>query len=655
MSVANPVSAAVAKPILAAIPNPATPALGAKVKAVAEIVWSVVKTILIAAGLVAGAAAGAALLGFVTIALSPALLIIAAVVGAMALLYLGYKGCQKASKALSERKFRNEVTKLAIDHPAIAKRIQDLYTRKFDRIFIFALVNMDKANEHLKAELKKNQSPSFAVISNMMNAHLDAELNKIPASPTSSIPDYCQSEQAIVDYVKAAAEKRDSLIACIDNLNKEKVLPARVNQAAFLAMVDKVAKRLETKLNQLDKGVPQYLQGNLHLIDPYVSVPGYCENPNTIVSYVEKLIENLTVIDQTIATIEVIIEANKHKERITSVNDLVKILKEKKTHLDLGIQVSIPEFYKNKDLLASIPEFCKDKNLTAQLIIEFLEKSQLVKRTITVLTQEIQNKQVISKEDQRVVAAAKKIKAAIEQLKMTPDNSSIPGYCYYSGKDYLANVTVIAHKQERVEKAIQHIKTTAGIAVEVDQFFQNRLAKLQKGVNAPLPDYFHATTYVESIIKSKEIWQSSNGMLGRGTYMSNNNEGNFGYGPYAFAIDEDCLVDTSAFSLYARLPYPALKETYHSTWIAVHKNVTISNDTIAFLDTRNLDIPHLRDLLKKQGLNTIEVITRDTSDGIRKVFDAIRPQREAPSFSWLLPGRYPVTNMPVNNMIPRTV
>ena len=193
------------------------------------------------------------------------------------------------------------------------------------------------------------------------------------------------------------------------------------------------------------------------------------------------------------------------------------------------------------------------------------------------------------------------------------------------------NVVTIAEKQERVEDAIKQIKITTGVDKKVSEYFQKTLTKLQHGINVPLPDFFHATRAgLENIIQTKTILQSTSGAAGPGTYMSCNNEGHIGYGPYAFAIDEGILVNTQAKFFTGRQPNG---DVYFSLWAAVLKDIPILEDTIAYIDTASDDVEHVTALVKAQNLN-IEVIDRSISDSIRRIFDLSTKRRETPSFGW---------------------
>lgn len=204
----------------------------------------------------------------------------------------------------------------------------------------------------------------------------------------------------------------------------------------------------------------------------------------------------------------------------------------------------------------------------------------------------------------------------------------------YKGLD--SNSLEIANKHIRILKAVNHIKQAKGIDKKVQDYFQKTLEKLQQGVNVPLPDYYHATKTsngAKGIIGKKLIIQSTGGHSGPGVYISTNNEGHYGYGPYTFAIDQAILKNTSAKYFIGRTAIPPL-DIYDSLWIAVLKNIPVAENTIAFIDTSDAkQIPFLKGQLSASKLN-IEVIERTTSDAIRKVFDATTEIRETPSKKW---------------------
>lgn len=273
-----------------------------------------------------------------------------------------------------------------------------------------------------------------------------------------------------------------------------------------------------------------------------------------------------------------------------------------------------------------------DDATDAELEDDLEEKEALVNRTIVCLNKAIKNKGIASQEDKRLVGIARKLSSRLVQFIPHLKSLPVPGCCNYSGEDdYLRNVVAIAEKQERVEDAIKLINITAGVDAKVSDYFHKTLRKLQQGINVPIPDFFHATRAgLESIIQSKTILQSSHGTAGPGTYMSCNNEGKHGYGPYSFAIDEGILVDTKAQFFTGRLPNG---DIYFSLWAAVLKDIPISETNIAFIDTANNDIERVTALVEAQNLD-IEVIDRATSDGIRLIFDLSTNRRETPSFGW---------------------
>lgn len=262
---------------------------------------------------------------------------------------------------------------------------------------------------------------------------------------------------------------------------------------------------------------------------------------------------------------------------------------------------------------------------------ELDDKEALVNRTIIELNEAIQNQLILGQEEKRLVEIARKLSSRLTQFIPYLKSAPVPGCCFYSGDNYLVNVVTIAEKQERVEDAIKQLKVTTGIDKKVSDYFHKTLAKLQQGINVPLPDFFHATRAgLESIIQTKTIRQSTSGLAGPGTYMSCNNEGHIGYGPYSFAIDESILVNTQAKIFTGRQPNG---DVYFSLWAAVLKDIPILEDNIAFIDTASNDVERVTALVKAQNLH-IEVIERSTSDSIRRIFDLSTKRRETPSFGW---------------------
>lgn len=275
------------------------------------------------------------------------------------------------------------------------------------------------------------------------------------------------------------------------------------------------------------------------------------------------------------------------------------------------------------------------------------KKVELINQTITLLNAEI-SKAPTSQEHQRVIAIAKRLVADLVSFIPRMKTAPVPGCCLYKGDNYLANVVAIAEKQERVETAMQYIKKVGGVDQKVYDYFQKTLQKMQSGINVPLPDYFHATRAgLEGIIASKSIIQSKTGVTGSGTYVSCNNEGDHSYGSHAFAIDESCLVDTKGIFRTGRHPQT---NVFFSLWASVSKDIPVSEDSIAFIDTSVDDIPYVKNLLEKQNLN-IEVVSRDTSEGILKIFDMVTRRRELPSFFW---NKFDSQDYLPQNMYPRS-
>ena len=254
-----------------------------------------------------------------------------------------------------------------------------------------------------------------------------------------------------------------------------------------------------------------------------------------------------------------------------------------------------------------------------------------VNRTISLLDKEIQNKAINNQEDKRLITIAKKLNEKLRLFIPRLTSFPVPGCCNYEGQDYLVNVVAIAEKQERVEKALAHLKINPVADTKVHDYFQRTLAKLKQGLNIPLPDFFHATRAgLESIIKDQTIRQSPSGAAGPGTYISSNNEGEHGYGSHAFAIDEGCVTGTSGKFFTGRRPQGNI---FFSLWSAVLKDIPITDKTVAFVDTSQQDEALVKGLLQAQNLN-IEVVNRATSEAIHTIFDLSTKRRELPSFFW---------------------
>lgn len=288
----------------------------------------------------------------------------------------------------------------------------------------------------------------------------------------------------------------------------------------------------------------------------------------------------------------------------------------------LAAELPLNLYYNNK--VNQVVEKCEFSGPLVQQAI------QQVQNTVTSLQHEI-SKVPVSAEHKRLIAIGTRLSADLVRFIPYLKTEHVPGCCLYQGDNYLTNVVAIAEKQARVEAAIKYIRKADNVDQKVCDYFKRTLHKLRAGINAPLPNYFHATRAgLESIIASKTIVQSSYGATGPGTYISCNNEGNHGYGTHTFAIDEGCLVDTMASFRTGRHP---VTNVYFSLWASVLKNISLSSANIAFIDTSVADVSYVQALLAKQNLN-IEVVDRDTAESILHIFDKTTPRRELPSFSW---------------------
>jgi phosphatidylserine/phosphatidylglycerophosphate/cardiolipin synthase-like enzyme len=278
---------------------------------------------------------------------------------------------------------------------------------------------------------------------------------------------------------------------------------------------------------------------------------------------------------------------------------------------------------------------------------EVTKKVEFINETITNLNTEL-NKAPTSQEQKRLISIAKRLSTDLASFIPHMKTAPVPGCCLYKGTNYLANVVAIAEKQERVENALRYIKNRGDIDHPVYNYFQKTLKKLQSGINVPLPDYFHATrSGLESIIASQNILQSKTGFTGSGTYISCNNEGDQGYGSHTFAIDEGCLVDTIGTFRTGRHP---ITNVFFSLWASVLKDIPVTEENIAFIDTSADDVAYVKALLEKQNLN-IDVVTRNTAETILKIFDATTKRRELPSFLW---KKYDSQDYLPQNMYPRS-
>lgn len=278
---------------------------------------------------------------------------------------------------------------------------------------------------------------------------------------------------------------------------------------------------------------------------------------------------------------------------------------------------------------------------------EIYAKIALVNKTIAALNDEI-GKSPVSQENKRLISIARRLSADLGKFIPQLATAPVPGCCLYEGGNFLATVVAIAEKQEKVETVVKYINSIQGTDQKVHDYFLRTLKKLQAGINAPLPDYFHATRNgLGGIISSQKIMQSIGGVTGPGTYVSCNNEGDYGYGTHAFAIDEGCLIDTQATFRTGRHP---ITNVFFSLWASVLKDIPVSEETIAFIDTSKEDVPAVMALLEQQDLH-IEVVDRNTADAILKLFDLTTKRRELPSFYW---QKHKMDDYLPQNMYPRS-
>lgn len=275
------------------------------------------------------------------------------------------------------------------------------------------------------------------------------------------------------------------------------------------------------------------------------------------------------------------------------------------------------------------------------------EKVNLVNKTIQTIKDEI-NQAPSLPENQRLISIALRLSSDLARFIPNLKTTSVPGCCLYQGENYLSNVVQIAEKEERVRAALRYIKNQTGTDQKVNDYFQKTLKKLQSGINAPLPDYFHATkSGLENILSTQTIFQSASGLTGKGTYISCNNEGDHGYGSHAFAIDEGCLVNTGAIYRTGRHP---LTNVFYSLWASVHIDIPITSSNIAFIDTSANDVAYVTSLLEQEKLD-IEVVDRKTAEGILRIFDLTTKRRELPSFFW---SKNDANDYLPQNMYPRS-
>ncbi|MFZ4772446.1 MAG: hypothetical protein ACOYK9_00440 [Chlamydiia bacterium] len=287
------------------------------------------------------------------------------------------------------------------------------------------------------------------------------------------------------------------------------------------------------------------------------------------------------------------------------------------------------------------------------------EKALILKETISKIQKGIEEIKDPGAEEKRLIRASKELIKKLEQLAPQIAFENVPGFCFYSGDDYLKNVVMIGEKLVIVSDALSQIHQSPDQDERVTAYFNRIYDKLRSGINVPLPAFFHATEDgLEDILKTRVILQSSDGYVGPGAYISTNDEGELAlndegelaFGPFTFAIDEDALVDTEGVYFLGN-GKGSINNLYFSLWVSVLKEIPVKENTIAYISTISSEMANVREIVKRENLK-LEVLEKSVSDRIHQIFDRTIRRRQMPSFKWKLvedcSGYLP------NNITPRT-
>lgn len=168
-------------------------------------------------------------------------------------------------------------------------------------------------------------------------------------------------------------------------------------------------------------------------------------------------------------------------------------------------------------------------------------------------------------------------------------------------------------------------------ARHVHEYIQGkRILLIDRKQDTPLPRWFHATKVANwnSIAKSKIIEQRS-AALGKGAFVSTNDESLYSYGPYTFALD------SSAIETHQAAYYPSREslknELYASLWVRVEHDIILSPNTVAHFVVENAREVHEKGVELLTTLNLeVPVITREVSLRVHELFDRVLSKRHLP-------------------------
>lgn len=261
---------------------------------------------------------------------------------------------------------------------------------------------------------------------------------------------------------------------------------------------------------------------------------------------------------------------------------------------------------------------------------QFDKNIVVVSNFISTVNEEIQKKPK-TQEDKRLINTAKRLLKDLEEFIPYLETEQAPGFVYYEGENYLANVIAIAEKLERINNALKYIKKSEGIDQEVQNYFQNTLEKLQSGINIPLPDYFYESLDAQQSLKEKDKIRPS--AIYTQQIISSQPKvpiKDLDSSRLILAIDEGAFRDS--IGRYRTSTYQVADLYFH---LRIWGSLTfhISETSIAFVIAPIEDISSLTAILEEQNL-AIPVVDNGTAKTIINILEKTS-KREIPSFDWI--------------------
>jgi len=175
----------------------------------------------------------------------------------------------------------------------------------------------------------------------------------------------------------------------------------------------------------------------------------------------------------------------------------------------------------------------------------------------------------------------------------------------------------------------------AATAIEVDEYYQDRIARLTANENVPLAMYYHASRQnVDDIARDNMLIESRygaasvNGDNGRGVYVSTRDEhyATYTYGDYTYALDASAVEQFEAYYFPGGATNNFGEEG--GLWFAVKQNVPIDGTNTAHVAVPNEAIKATYIQKFWAGQSTEQggiqffapIITRNASDVIRQCY-----------------------------------